>query len=146
MAAVGALSAEELEMVRFMRASKSAAAQDGGGAAAGGAAAELSARAVRMPAGAGPADAAAEAQQRSNPSSPVDEPPGAGGGAPGGDGLSDDALLAFDVDAAVAAAGEATVGETGGKDRAHETTVVARCRLQRRGLQGPAAAAERAVV
>ena len=108
MAAVGALSAEELEMVRFMRASKSAAAQDGSGAAAGGAA-ELSARAVRMPAGdggAGPADAAAEAQQRSNPSSPVDEPPG--GGAPGnagGNGLSDDALLAFDVDAAVAAAG-----------------------------------------
>ena len=108
--ALGALSAEELEMVRFMRASKAAAAQDGSGAAAGGAA-ELSTMAT-VPAGDGgaapAADGAAQAEQRSNPSSPVDEPPGAGGGAPGnasGDGLSDDALLAFDVDAAVAAAG-----------------------------------------
>jgi hypothetical protein len=86
-ATMGSLSAEEAEMIAFMRASKAKAAANG------------------APAAASPASPPADdnAQPSSNPASPVEEPPSAeqdGAGAL----LSDDALLSLDVDAAVAAA------------------------------------------
>ena len=83
MAGIGSLSAEEAEMIRFMRASKAA-----------------------NPLGAAPSPVAAAADDapRSHPSSPVEDPTVSAHHDGDASLVSDDALLSLDVDAAVAAA------------------------------------------
>ena len=87
-----ALSAEEQELIRFVRASKAAKAAKAAAAAAG----------AKASAGAQKNTAQADDDPPSNPSSPVADPPAGEGGEAAED--IDDALFSFDVDAAVAAA------------------------------------------
>jgi hypothetical protein len=90
MAGIGSLTAEEAEMIRFMRASKAA-----------------------NPLGVAPSPpVVAEDAPRSHPSSPVEDPSTSARSDGDASLVSDDALLSLDVDAAVAAAAPAPPAST----------------------------------